>query len=171
MLYTPPKTVILMGNVMIVDWILGGALSYLQSPIFSKSLLPLFKRCCSGAMKAGVPIFSQHVWPFGRNRAKPKSESFLGESHGMRTIPRSLKWSFFGKKHGEQVDTITESMNIKHRIPGSNNICDIRFYQKDEKRVEAVETADWFDMFDMFFFLKVCREVVNIQVARCWRTA
>ena len=44
----------------------------------SKVLLPLFNSCCSGAMKAGVPMFSEHKTPRFRKRAKPKSDSFLG---------------------------------------------------------------------------------------------
>lgn len=49
----------------------------------SKVLLPLFNSCCSGAMKAGVPMFSEHKTPRFRKRAKPKSDSFLGPwNHG-----------------------------------------------------------------------------------------
>ena len=60
-----------------------------NSAFKSKVLLPLFNSCCSGAMKAGVPMFSEHKTPRFRKRAKPKSDSFLGPtrvccSHRMR---------------------------------------------------------------------------------------
>ena len=99
----------------------------LGDPIFrqtnlSKSLLPLFKRCCSGAMKAGVPMFSEHVWPFGRNRAKPKSESFLGNgSHWKAGIPwggGDLKTAVkVDSRWKEKVNTSNNHWVTEHQIP------------------------------------------------------
>jgi hypothetical protein len=63
-------------------------------------------------MKAGVPMFSEHVWPFGRNRAKPKSESFLGHgSHWEAGIP----WG------GDLKTAVKVDSRRKEKVNTSNN--------------------------------------------------
>lgn len=76
----------------------------------SKVLLPLFNSCCSGAMKAGVPMFSEHKTPRFRKRAKPKSDSFLGVKKIMVKL-----WNF--QAHREMIDWTPATWSLGIVLP------------------------------------------------------